>query len=85
MITAVSAVLGIADAKEIVIPEANCPEAYLFTADTGMEIIPAVSLMQIVQHIGGKKTRPYEGDRKQHQGAARQQEEGSIQGKISRI
>lgn len=78
MITAVSAVLGIAGAKEIVIPEANCPEAYLFTADTGMEIIPAVSLMQIVQHIGGKKTRPYEGDRKQHQGAARQQEEGSI-------
>lgn len=41
MITAVSAVLGIAGAKEIVIPEANCPEAYLFTADTGMEIIPA--------------------------------------------
>lgn len=84
MITAVSAVLGIAGAKEIVIPEANCPEAYLFTADTGMEIIPAVSLMQIVQHISGKRQDPMKGTESSIRGQPANKRKAAYR-KISRI
>ncbi len=49
--------------KEIILPAANCPEAYLFTAETDIDIIPAESLIHAAEHINGRKITPYKGCR----------------------
>lgn len=45
--------------KEIVLPAGNCPEVYIMTRETEIELIPVTDLKTAACHVDGKKQKPY--------------------------